>query len=130
MITYLTPAPAITTAAWLTDTGDRLTLIHANGDWFLAWNGPLYTPMEVCESERLMGHFRAAEGKFAADKRPEVAELFWQFEAIINAILEGVQTMELSDPARVTPRLLTRVPRRVRWSDWLARPVFCVRKQI
>src|SRR3990172_1779646 len=29
------------------------------------------------------------------------------------------RTPELSDPARVTPRLPTRAPRRVRWSDWL-----------
>ena len=92
MITYAIPAAAITTAIWTTGTGDRLTLIHANGEWFLAWNGPLYNPLEVCESERLLGHFRAARGEFDADMRPEVGLLYRQFEAILNAVMEGVQT--------------------------------------
>ena len=90
--TYGPESNDMTAATWAQETGDRFTLIQVNGEWFLSWNGPLYTPLDVCESDRLLGHFRAARGEFDADKRPEVGLLYRKFEEIITAIMEGVQT--------------------------------------
>lgn len=91
MITYAAPTPDIITATWV-QFGDRLTILQNYGEMYLSWNGPLYSPPEVIEAPRLLGHFRAARAEFDGDKRPEVGLLYRQFDAIITAIMEGVQT--------------------------------------
>lgn len=87
VITFSHPSPETTMASWrLKRSGDLFTIIEANGDWFLGWNGPLFTPLEVSEQPRLLGEFREAKGRFANDKRPEVGEFYSKFETIIEGI--------------------------------------------